>query len=118
MFYDIPDGPKLLRETLATAQTQINVSLLNEQTKRVHIERLQRLIDECDRLRPLGPDGKHGNRHTEHCGCDGPEWRGTVRETMIRKVVSGQLSGHLSVTPEHVEQYESYYAWELGGRTW
>jgi hypothetical protein len=30
---------------------------------------LQVLIDECDRMRPLGPDGKHGDRHTVECGC-------------------------------------------------
>lgn len=35
-----------------------------------HIDRLQRLINACDDHRPLGPDGKHGNRHTPTCGCE------------------------------------------------
>jgi predicted unusual protein kinase regulating ubiquinone biosynthesis (AarF/ABC1/UbiB family) len=26
--------------------------------------------DACDAHRPLGPDGKHGDRHTKTCGCD------------------------------------------------
>jgi hypothetical protein len=66
--YTVPDGPKMLRETLCIAQTWMGLSMRTD--KLVHIERLQRLIDECDRHRPLGPDGKHGDRHTETCGCE------------------------------------------------
>lgn len=33
-------------------------------------ERIGRLIAEIDRQRPLGPDGKHGGRHTLTCGCE------------------------------------------------
>lgn len=28
------------------------------------------LIEMIDRHRPLGNDGKHGNRHTATCGCE------------------------------------------------
>ena len=31
------------------------------------------LIDMIDHHRPLGGDGKHGNRHTPTCGCAGRE---------------------------------------------
>lgn len=68
--YDIPDGPKTLRETLCVAQSRIGGSLFDEGREREHIDRLQRLIDACDTHRPLGPDGKHGNRHTSTCGCE------------------------------------------------
>lgn len=68
--YEVPDGPKMLRETLCVAQTRIGNSDPDRSRTREHIERLQRLIDECDRHRPLGPDGKHGDRHTPTCGCD------------------------------------------------
>lgn len=61
--YEVPDGPKMLRETLCLAQH----ALADEPH---HARRLGRLIDACDELRPLGPDGKHGDRHTEHCGCE------------------------------------------------
>lgn len=27
------------------------------------------MISKLDEHRPLGPNGKHGNRHTETCGC-------------------------------------------------
>ncbi len=64
--YTVPDGPKMMRETLCLAQSAI----LSLPIGRHHVERLGRLIDECDRHRPLGPDGKHGNRHTETCGCE------------------------------------------------
>jgi hypothetical protein len=66
--YVVPDGPKELRETLCVAQTCIGLS--DDSRKRSHMDRLQRLIDECDRHRPIGPDGKHGQRHTPTCGCE------------------------------------------------
>lgn len=28
------------------------------------------LINMIDRHRPLGPDGEHGDRHTDTCGCE------------------------------------------------
>jgi hypothetical protein len=34
------------------------------------IDRLQALCDQIDVHRPLGPDGKHGDRHTVTCGCE------------------------------------------------
>lgn len=67
--YVVSDGPKMMRETLCLAQSEIGNSPWNEDRKQEHIDRLQRLIDACDSLRPLGPDGKHGNRHTGSCGC-------------------------------------------------
>lgn len=66
--YTVPDGPKMLRETLAVAQARIGQT--DEPRKRDHLDRLQRLINECDRKRPLGPDGKHDDRHTSECGCE------------------------------------------------
>lgn len=64
-------SPKMLRETLCVAQTWVGLS--PDVRAQEHVKRLQQLIDECDRLRPIGPDGKHGsNRHTPYCGCDGP----------------------------------------------
>lgn len=64
------DSPKMLRETLCVAQTRIINSGLDDGRLEHHVARLQLLIAECDRHRPLGPDGKHGNLHTETCGCD------------------------------------------------
>lgn len=34
------------------------------------VARLQVLCDAIDVHRPLGSDGKHGDRHTPSCGCD------------------------------------------------
>lgn len=65
----VPDSPKMIRETLCVAQSAIAVFLAGPRNQE-HIQRLQRLIDECDRHRPLGPDGRHGDRHTPTCGCD------------------------------------------------
>lgn len=65
---NVSDSVKMLRETFCVAQAALAPEVrrgLNE-----HRKRLQRLIDECDRQRPLGPDGKHDNRHTPTCGCE------------------------------------------------
>lgn len=67
--YAVADSPKMLRETLCVAQARIGNSPHDEGRKREHIDRLQRLIDECDRKRPLGTNGKHDSLHTDECGC-------------------------------------------------
>ena len=64
----VDDVPKMLRETFCVAQA---LTLRSDDHRRVeHADRLQRLIDECDRHRPLGRGGKHGDLHTPTCGCD------------------------------------------------
>lgn len=73
--YVVPVSPKMLLETIAVAQGGLH-ALERERpgynaggTIDVHLARLQHLADECRRMRPTGPDGKHGNRHTSECGC-------------------------------------------------
>ena len=76
MDYTIDVLPKQLRETLCVAQSAINEVVRSNPRKfgrtlgHYHIATLQTLINECDRHRPLGSDGKHGNRHTATCGCE------------------------------------------------
>lgn len=65
----VPDSIKMLRETLSVAQSRVGTSPLDAGRRREHMDRLQRLIDDCERQRPTGPDGKHGDRHTATCGC-------------------------------------------------
>ena len=60
---------KMLRETLCVAQHTINQAWIPNM--HLHSDRLGELIDQIDILRPLGPDGKHGERHTAECGCEG-----------------------------------------------
>jgi hypothetical protein len=62
------DSLKMLRETLCVAQTRIGNS--TELRAGEHLGRLGRLLDDIDRQRPLGADGKHGNLHTRTCGCE------------------------------------------------
>lgn len=69
MKYEVDVLPKQLREALCLAQTRM-LHGPNPSTDRHYVDNLQKLIDECDRHRPLGSDGKHGNRHTPTCGCD------------------------------------------------
>lgn len=68
--------PKMTREALCTAQSIITKQFTNwndndaQQKNERAIKALQDLIDQIDILRPLGPNGKHGDRHTPECGCD------------------------------------------------
>lgn len=64
----VQDSIKMLRETFCQAQQLVLAS--SDPRAREHSDRLQRLIDDCDRQRPLGPGGKHDDRHTPTCGCD------------------------------------------------
>jgi hypothetical protein len=73
--YVVPVSPKMLRETLCVAQA--GLAELERQTPgynaggtiATHIRRLHLLVEEIDRMRPLGPGGKHDERHTPVCGC-------------------------------------------------
>jgi hypothetical protein len=58
---------KMMRETLCIAQTEVGNSPVN--WSKSTMNRLGELIEELDKHRPLGPDGKHGDLHTETCGC-------------------------------------------------
>ncbi len=72
--YSVTDSPKMLLETICVAQAGIAELMRKGQTSaggsmRSHMDRLQRLADECNRHRPTGRGGKHGNLHTPTCGC-------------------------------------------------
>ena len=62
-----PRRLKMLRETLCLVQVQYYD----------YINDIQLLINEIDKHRPLGSDGKHGNLHTETCGCEKEEVNGS-----------------------------------------
>jgi hypothetical protein len=66
---------KTLRETLCRAQWALNFVRTGSNPNvsawpEYDSDHLQSLIGEIDRHRPLGPNGKHGNLHTQTCGCD------------------------------------------------
>lgn len=61
LFANVP-SLKMARETLCRAQT--NADTPGEKNQ------IWELIEVIDKLRPLGPDGKHGDRHTPYCGCE------------------------------------------------
>jgi hypothetical protein len=54
---------KTLREALCRQQVNLEVP------ESVELE-VGMLINLIDFHRPLGADGKHGNLHTETCGCE------------------------------------------------
>lgn len=69
---NVPDSPKMLRETLCFAQAAVAGarSNIDESRRLAHLDRLGRMIYECERHRPLDSDGKHGDNHTPTCGCE------------------------------------------------
>lgn len=62
---------KTARETLCAAQKAV-VPLNGKYTLQSvrYAVLIQEMIDQIDVFRPLGPNGKHGDRHTENCGCE------------------------------------------------
>lgn len=65
-------SPKMVREALCFAERAVARSVPEVPTAQANItgQVLADLIRECDRNRPLGPDGTHGDRHTLTCGCE------------------------------------------------
>lgn len=69
-------SPKMLRESLCVAQAALGSVLAanpGDEFARRAMRDLGVLIEKVDRIRPLGPNGKHGfeKRCTAACGCDG-----------------------------------------------
>lgn len=59
---------KEAREKLCVIQHTINQAQIPDAQR--YSDFLQDAINAIDEMRPLGPDGKHGNRHTPYCGCE------------------------------------------------
>lgn len=71
VYFLITEDLKMLRETLCIAQTSINLDIFMDPSRKPkHTKRLEALIGELDLHRPLESDGKHGNLHTDTCGCE------------------------------------------------
>lgn len=66
----VDTDPKTLREALCVAEHAVNRTV-EPQNQHGAPRILAALIRECDRHRPIGPNGKHGERHTLTCGCEG-----------------------------------------------
>ena len=74
--YNSPVPPKTMAEFLRTLQhtiTRYAESVSHEQVPSVstQLEIVELLLAECERKRPTGAGGKHGNLHTFDCGCEG-----------------------------------------------
>lgn len=66
--------PKQVREALCAAQSGLaELARRGMAVDQVPhwTETLRALIDQVDEARPVGPDGRHGEKHTRTCGCDG-----------------------------------------------
>lgn len=92
---------KMLRETLCEAQVAIT-NRMSGQTAWPHLDRLQRLIDQLDVHRPLGPDGTHGDLHTPTCGCvDLAPTQATPARTLTIDLASGDwITPGVAITGE------------------
>jgi hypothetical protein len=90
------DTLKTLRETFCIAQSAIQHRPYDENRKPGHVARLGRLIDDIDRQRPLGSNGKHDARHTLTCGCGDVPWWRRLQLTIalrIRSAREGRVDG-------------------------
>ena len=67
------DTPKMVREHLCLAQSALSERVrsgLDVERARRAIDQIQTLIARVDEHRPVGSNGKHGDRHTGTCGCE------------------------------------------------
>lgn len=87
----VADDVKMLRETLCEAQTAI-LNRMAPGHALPHADRLQALVAQLDVHRPLGPDGKHGDRHTATCGCEDVPVSGTRREDAARALLAAHIA--------------------------
>lgn len=76
--YVLPLTPKTLMETMCVVESALH-ALERERpgfnaggSIQSHLERIRLVMDECERKRPTGSNGKHGNLHTPECGCHLP----------------------------------------------
>lgn len=60
---------KMAREHLCRIQLGLNGDIYGMATESDY-SWIQKTIDEIDKLRPLGSNGKHGKLHTPWCGCE------------------------------------------------
>ena len=69
----VPTSVKMLRETLCLAQHAMHQcdNGRDANIRQSDFDRISDLIRQCDEHRPLGVDGKHGDLHTDTCGCEG-----------------------------------------------
>jgi hypothetical protein len=83
--YPIDWKPKGLREHLCAQMVNCPDQLT--------LEAMHRLCNILDLHRPLGPDGKHGNRHTPTCGCDDviPETVPVIPESVPEAIEVGPI---------------------------
>lgn len=68
------DDPKSTAEALCAAQSALAERAragMDEARVPHWIDSIQQLLNIIAVHRPTGPDGKHGERHTNTCGCEG-----------------------------------------------
>lgn len=63
---------KMVREALYYAEATMLQTVQGQRYREI----VQDLVEDIDRQRPLGRNGKHGNLHTDNCGCAdrGADW--------------------------------------------
>ncbi|CCW14625.1 hypothetical protein [Rhodococcus aetherivorans] len=64
------DHLKTIHEALCVAQTAIGNFPEQPTNWPPYIQVLQNLINDIERQRPIGSNGKHGNLHTPNCQCE------------------------------------------------
>jgi hypothetical protein len=109
--YTIPEDPKMLKEALCLAQGLVAGSEREEHKSYLPI--IQHLIDECDRKRPLYPNGKHGDLHTSECGCEDEErenWDKVSNKPHKRKTYGNRVEvvRDLNVLARTIIKYNAY----------
>lgn len=72
--YTVPHDPKMVHEAMCLAEGVISRQDVGVGRDVRYLQIISDFIKECERKRPLGPNGKHGNMHTAECGCEDVKW--------------------------------------------
>ncbi|ASR84086.1 hypothetical protein SEA_TEACUP_74 [Arthrobacter phage Teacup] len=92
------ESVKGLREDLCVVQSALNMYPSGDQKSRVR--RIGEIINQLDVMRPLGSNGKHGNLHTDKCGCDFPDPTPEQEIEFLDRLVGGLPARHVAFRPE------------------
>ncbi len=74
--YIVAISPKMLKETLSVVEHAMQKLARDRPGYNAggdistHLSRIGLLLDEYNKMRPTGRDGRHGDRHTSVCGCN------------------------------------------------
>jgi len=84
---------------------RISQGALNRDGRTADALRVQGMLNVFEALRPTGSNGKHGVKHTLHCGCEDISLRDNMISLALNYITEAAVNADQEDTPE-----DKYYA--------